>query len=128
MNKRLTKSEKATAKQQAREQLTKMIRDGDTVYTVLNHVSSSGMSRRISCFIAVPDTNNCNNGRPYIQNISYYVARALDYRRNEHDGGIVIGGCGMDMGYHIVNSLEYALFGINPLSDATKPHLRHQWL
>lgn len=122
--KKLTKKEKIEQKAEAKRYLLDYLKGGDTVYTVLNHVSASGMSRRISCYIAKID----DNGRPYIYNITYLVARVLDCRRNQHDGGLVIGGCGMDMGFHVVNSLEYAIFGIQPLSDGTKPHLRHSWL
>jgi hypothetical protein len=44
---------KAAYIEQERQQLLKWLQPGSTVYTVLRHVSSSGMPRRISCFIVL---------------------------------------------------------------------------
>lgn len=86
-------------------------------YTVLRHVSSSGMSRRISVIVAYND----DNGAACVRDISYLVARALDMRRNKDDGGIIIGGCGMDMGFALVYDLSQTLYG----NGYT---IRHDWL
>lgn len=120
----MTKKEKIQMREEAKQYLREYLQGGSKVYTVLNHVSSSGMTRHISCYITKLD----DDGKPYIYNITYLVGRLLDYRRNKNTGGLVVGGCGMDMGFHVVNSLEYAIFGIEPLSDNTKPHLKHEWL
>ena len=43
----MTKAQKAE-RDQARETLRKYIKPGDTVWTILRHVSRSGMQRRIA--------------------------------------------------------------------------------
>jgi hypothetical protein len=60
------------------------------------------MSRRIHCYIS-------RKGEIY--DITGYVALVLGYRRHDRDGGFSVGGCGMDMGFHVVHTLSYALHG-----------------
>ena len=91
--------------ERTRELLRELIKAGDRVYTILNHVSSSGMSRRIT--VVIPTNNSAGLG---IRNISWYVAKVLGYKLYKNSHEIVVGGCGMDMGYHIVYSLSRALF------------------
>jgi hypothetical protein len=78
--------------------LHEYLKAGDKVYTILRQVSRSGMSRHIS----VLTSKNYD--------ITYLVAKVLGERRNENDGGLVIGGCGMDMGFEVVYRLGYALY------------------
>lgn len=86
---------------QARDELRKIIKPGDTVYTILRHVSRSGMSRIIDCYIIVKNEPRW---------IGRLVADALDWTYTDKNrGGLRVGGCGMDMGYHVVSSLSYAL-------------------
>jgi hypothetical protein len=92
---------------ECREVLRKLLPPGSTVYTVLKHVSSSGMLRHISLCIAVLDERT---GKPVIEDISWRVAQLLNYRRADN-GGLKVSGAGMDMGYHLVNTLSYALHG-----------------
>ena len=33
----------------------------------------------------------------------------MEYKYNKNNGGIRIGGCGMDMGFHVLNNLQYRL-------------------
>jgi hypothetical protein len=80
------------------ERLRETFMAGDTVNTVLRHVSRSGMSRSIS----VLDKDNSD--------ISYLVARALGNTVDQKNGGVKVGGCGMDMGFHLVYELSYVLF------------------
>ena len=82
----------------------------DTIYTVLRHVSSSGMQREIS-------VKMIDAGR--IIHLDWLVSQALDYRQGKHNG-IVIKGCGMDMGFHLVHTLL----------GACKPskQFRHEWI
>jgi hypothetical protein len=87
---------------EARAQLRGILPPGSTVYTLVTHVARSGMSRRIRVLVMTPD-------EPH--DISHLVGRALGYRRNRDDGGLVVGGCGMDMGFHLVHSLSYTLHG-----------------
>lgn len=88
--------------------LRKLCRPGTTVYTTVKHVSSSGMSRRIALYVT--DDNGV------IVQITWDVARVLGYPIKGragyvHDVGLTVGGCGMDMCLHVVNSLSYAIHG-----------------
>lgn len=91
---------------EAREELRKIIKPGDTVYCILRHVSRSGMQRVIDLHVMTTDAD----GRPWLRPIGPYAARAMgdryDYKRN----GIIASGCGMDMGFHLVYSLGYRLW------------------
>lgn len=84
------------------ETLQGMIKPGDTVYTVLRHVSRSGMSRRIDLYIIGDDK------RPHF--ITGMAAAAMGMRWDRDKGGIIAGGCGMDMGFHLVYNLSQVLF------------------
>jgi hypothetical protein len=88
-----TKKESA----EAIEKLRATLKPGDTVSTVLRHVSRSGMQREISLFIG-----EC-------ERIDWLVARALSDRIGKHDG-IVATGCGMDMGFSLVYNLGRTLW------------------
>lgn len=119
--KRLTRSEGiAKRKEWARAGLLKMLKHGDTVYTVLRHVSASGMSRRI-------DLYTMRDNRP--QYLSGYASALIGWKLHDK-GGIVVGGCGMDMGFHLVYTLSAILFKDNPLKDRgySGYELRHEWL
>ena len=95
-------TKKQTADQEeARAQLREILKPGDTVSTVLRHVSSSGMSRSISPVI-------CGEDGP--TDLTWLVVRALGDRFDQKNGGIKVGGCGMDMGFHLVYNLSYTLF------------------
>lgn len=85
----------------ATKRLTEWLKPGDTVYTVVKKVSASGMSRHISCYIV-------RKGEIY--DITYYVGVLLGERRSPDTEGLVISGCGMDMGFHTVHALSHRLF------------------
>lgn len=96
--------------------LRKLLKPGTTVYTTVRHVSASGMSRRISLFVAVKGT---------IQPITWDVARALGESVKGRAGyvqdvGLTVGGCGMDMCFHVVNSLSYILHGYASKGDGVQ--------
>ena len=98
---RLTvKAGKVARKEYARVELRKLIIPGQTVYCTLRSVSSSGMSRRISLHII-------ENGT--LRSIDSLAADATDTAHSDK-GGLIVGGCGMDMGFHIVYTLGYALW------------------
>jgi len=85
----------------AKERLQAILKPGDKVYTILRHVSSSGMMRSISLVVVkdnIPDT------------IDHLAVRVLGLTRDKNDEGIRVGGCGMDMGFHLVYELGYILF------------------
>lgn len=88
----------------ARESLRSLIAPGDTIYTILRHTSSSRMTRWISLVIIDPTLH-----RP--REITYLAAPLLGmkYPDANHDG-LKVGGCGMDMGFHLVYSLGRAMF------------------
>lgn len=103
---------------------------GARVYTLLRHVSAAGMTRRISVLYVERETG-------LIRSADRLVARLLGYRQHDR-GGLVVTGCGMDMGFHIVYSLGSALW-----PDGTpEPHgtrngspdrvggyaLKHEWV
>jgi len=86
---------------EAIETLSRWLKPGDTVHTVLRHVSKSGMSRRIDLY---------KLGEGDATFLSGYAAIAMQNRWDRDKGGIVVGGCGMDMGFHLVYNLSYTLF------------------
>jgi hypothetical protein len=102
---KITKAEQARLdREYAKERLlTHYLKPGTKVYTILRHVSSSGMSRNISLVIA--------NGDEVID-ITYYAAHALEDKLIESKGhrAIRVNGCGMDMGFHLVYNLSSVLF------------------
>jgi hypothetical protein len=79
---------------------------GMNVYTKVNSVSRSGMSRRISLYVVVDGE---------IRDITWHVARAFGEstkQRGEYvqDAGLHVGGCGMDMCFATVYNLGRVLF------------------
>jgi hypothetical protein len=105
----MTKVQKAE-QQDACAKLREWIKPGDTVYTILDHVSRSGMSREIR--VLIPYTRD--DGTIDFLHPNYLVSQALGWRQSSRGGGrrdgIVIGGCGMDMGFHLVFTLSRVLF------------------
>lgn len=73
------------------------------VYTVLRHVSKSGMYREISPVVFV-------DGR--ILYLAYAVSCITGMRYSEKNGHAAIGisGCGMDMGFALVYDLSMVLY------------------
>lgn len=100
---RLTaKAGKVALRDQARAQLREVLPPGATAYTILRHVSRSGMMRRISV-VAMRDGEPCD--------VTYLVSVATGIARNRDGDALAVGGCGMDMGFHVVYELSYALYG-----------------
>jgi hypothetical protein len=100
------KTQLAVDKELARMRLRELFAEQGkpTVYTVLRHVSQSGMSRDISL-------KTVEDGQ--IRDITYTVAEALGEKIKYKNGqGVIrVGGCGMDMGFHLVYSLSSVLYG-----------------
>ena len=84
---------------EAIERLREWLSPGDTVYTNVIHVSRSGMSRNIKVY-------TFQNNEPLY--LSYNVAQALGW--GKPDDFVKVGGCGMDMGFHLVYELSATLF------------------
>ena len=135
----MTKQAKQEQAEVIRE-LKELLKPGDTVYTILNHVSRSGMSRSISAYIM-------QDNKP--RKIDYQVSKAIKYPVDRSNGGVKITGCGMDMGFALIDSLSWALYpeyqcpGENcqasdhfnaphPPKDKTMKHkgyaFKHQWM
>ena len=76
-----------------------MLENVDTVYGIVRHVSASGMSRDIDLYIIK------DNAPVYLTG---YVSTILDYPMAKNRG-MKVGGCGMDMVFHCVSSLAYAI-------------------
>lgn len=96
-------------RQDAIEKLRGWITPGDTVYTVLDSVSRSGMSRTLRVVLL-----SCEHGRAVDLHPNWAVGKALGLRHAKRNGreqdGLVVGGCGMDMGFHVVYSLAATLW------------------
>lgn len=88
---------RGTQAAEAVKALRAILAPGDTVNCVLRSRSRSGMMRHISLLVGDSE-------------ISHLAAVVLDMHRDEHDGGIKIGGCGMDMGFQLVYLLSGDLF------------------
>lgn len=130
----MTKAQKEE-RQKAIDQLREWLKPGDTVYTILRNVSRSGMSREIGIVLIDKE------GRTLHPN--YSVAKALGERQGKRDG-VIVGGCGMDMGFHLVYNLGATLFGFGEECAKLGYHrgrngdsgpetdggylLRHEWL
>lgn len=133
-------------KKEAIERLLRTVEPGDTVYTIIRHVSRSGMQRAISLVaidrttIILPIDSGAKIaalGRDSVTSIDYFAARALGWRIHKH-GGIVVDVCGMDMGFRLVYTLGRTLWpdgtptphgrrNGNPDSDGGHA-LKHRWL
>lgn len=103
----------APSPDEAADELRKLLPKGTTVRTILRRVSRSGMMRHIS-LVVVHDGD--------IRDITWHAANVLDERVDDSDGGILVGGAGMDMGFHLVYNLSYVLY------DRDGYALNHRWL
>jgi hypothetical protein len=104
----------------ARETLLRYLKPGSTVFTITRTVSRSGMRRVISpvVFVAGEDATS-----PGVVTPTHSVAAITGMGMHDKGGnfGVVVNGCGMDMGFHLVYTLSQALFG---RGDA----LKQRWL
>tara|TARA_R100001163_G_C5040998_1_gene179127 strand:- start:72 stop:386 length:315 start_codon:yes stop_codon:yes gene_type:complete len=87
-------------KERAKEFLKDSFPKGSTAHTTVVHVARSGMSRHIKVFAISGER---------IQNVSYYVSELLDWRLTKNDA-VFVGGCGMDMGFHLIYTLSSKLY------------------
>ncbi len=86
--------------QEARERLYKLVEPGDTVFTVLKHVSRSGMYRVIDLYV-IKDNEPLR--------ITHSAGMLCEGYDRKHEGAKA-SGCGMDMGFELVYNLGYRLF------------------
>lgn len=99
-------------KSEAILRLLEVVKPGDTIYTILRHVSQSGMKRVISLFVI-------RDNKPI--RLDWFISNALGYRYNDVHEGIEVRGFGFDVGYSVVQNLSYRLFGEEGV-------LGHAWL
>jgi predicted HAD superfamily phosphohydrolase len=99
---KISKADKAAAVERLRELFDELPKK--VAYTVTRKVSASGMTRRISVFVVDSDGD--------LRDISYYVGAVLGWSITDVMGHrtVRVDGCGMDMGFHLVYSLSYALY------------------
>lgn len=95
-----TKNKKDVARLQALKQLKKiMLKCKDKrCYASVLHVSSSGMSRVIH-FVAITKRGDVYNLDGMIHNIT-------DYNFDNNYYGLRVGGCGMDMIFHVLYTVN----------------------
>lgn len=96
---------------QALAHLRRMLKPGQKVFTFLNHVSSSGMSRSIS--VAIIHKGD-------LMKLDYWIAQAKGEHIDQKHGGLKVSGCGMDMGFHLVYGLGRMVWP----NGTKKPHGR----
>lgn len=115
---KISKTEKAEAVERLRELFDAAPKK--TAYTLTRKVSSSGMTRRMSVFIVDSDGD--------LRDISYYVGAVLGWSITDVMGHrtVRVDGCGMDMGFHLVYSLSYALYRDVSVERAGYV-IRHEW-
>ena len=89
-------------RQESINYLKDMLKEGDRLYTTVNHVSKSGMTRYIKTILI-------RDNKPLY--LDYHISKVLDWPLNDKYNGIKVGGCGMDMGFHLVYTLSACLFG-----------------
>lgn len=93
---------------ESRESLRRLFLDHNIreVKCCLKHVSKSGMARDIKLYVVMPARGDYPGD---LRSITYDAAVVLgESVRNE---GVRMTGCGMDMGFHAVYNLAWALFG-----------------
>ena len=97
--------------QQSADELRALLPEGSRVYCVLRHVSESGMTRHIDFYAIKGD-------RPIW--LSSQIAFLCGYRTAK-TRGLIVRGCGMDMGFSVVCNLAYALY-------KSESALKHDWI
>lgn len=92
-------------REDAIKRLREIVKPGDTLYTILRSVSSSGMSRGIDVYAF-----DCKDGKLSKAWLSYLTAKACGFTFNDKKECLRVGGCGMDMGFHVAYSLASVLY------------------
>lgn len=87
--------------EEAIETLKENIKPNDMLYTQLEHVTKSGMTRYIK-------VRQIKDDYPY--DWTYLAAKALGWTYSDKHHGIKVGGCGMDMGFHLIYTLGQVLW------------------
>jgi len=96
------KSHKELEREDTLLALRTALKPGTTVYTILRHVSASGMYRWL-------DLYTIESNRPF--RLTWSAAIALEWTYDRRREALKVTGAGMDMGFHAVYSLARALHG-----------------
>lgn len=95
------------SKEEIKEQTEKLKvwieKSGYKVYTILRHVSKSGMYREISPVLII-------DNRVYYIAYSTAIITGMKYTEKNGHNAIGISGCGMDMGFSLVYDLSSVLY------------------
>lgn len=75
---------------------------GRRLYTLVRHVSRSGMLRAISVY--------CIYDRRVVR-LDYWISNLTGFKFDKNHGGLRVEGCGMDMCFHVVYTLSCELYG-----------------
>lgn len=105
-----TKQSKADERAEAIGRLRAILPPGSTVYTILRHVSRSGMMRRLDVYALDTDSD----GKPWMRFLSGAVSDATGisfacHKGCREDGGLVMRGCGYSQADEIVDRIEEAI-------------------
>lgn len=100
---------------------------GKQLYTVLRHVSKSGLTHWIAVLVI-------DDG--HVWDITWHTGLVLGRRVDDKTGGrgVKVKGAGMDMGFELVYNLGRALYPYTgPNGDTDRPRdpgysFRHRWL
>lgn len=106
------------------KELKKLIGSGKTIHTIVRHVSASGMQRRISCFVPVKN-KRLGVIVHEIQCIDWYIEKLGSYKRHATKEGLIVNGCGMDMGFAVVYDVSSTLY---KGKDRAGYELKQRWL
>lgn len=85
------------------DRLKKMIKQNDTIWTDICHVSRSGMKRIVRVFVVTDDYR--------IQRVGYYVSQVTVLNYDADKMGVIVKGCNFGAESKVVEDLSYALFG-----------------
>lgn len=91
------------------KELKKDLKNKRIIATVKS-VSRSGMSRVISF--------NYYSKNHYLYNINYKISKLLNYRLTDH--GVSVGGCGMDMIFHVLYSINALAINYRVIKKSAK--------
>ena len=93
--------------EEAQTTLREWLSPGDTVYTVLRHVSRSGMMRAIDLYHIAHDQKRDGLSKTWLSRVA---AKACNSSFSEKYEAMRADGGGMDMGFHLVSNLSRVLF------------------
>jgi hypothetical protein len=92
-----------------------LVKPGDTVYTILRHVTRDGMGRVVDPFVVLLDSGvervTRNGGRPVVERIGPLTAILTERKYDAKRAGVVMEGYGMDTGFELVSDVARILFG-----------------